>query len=90
MRKLDDMYKYDALYVDDLAIAMKKTKAFVNILVKKHKFKTKGTGPISFYLGMDFSWDEDNTLCLSSTKNIEKFLCLTTTAAFLSISSFQS
>jgi hypothetical protein len=61
------MYEYVAVYVDALAIAMKNPKEIVDILEKKHKFKTKGTGPISFHLGMDFSRNEDNTLCLSST-----------------------
>lgn len=74
MRKLNDTYEYVAVYVDDLAIAMKNPREFVDILENKHKFKTKGTGPISFHLGMDFSRDEDNTLCLSSTKYIEKVM----------------
>jgi Reverse transcriptase (RNA-dependent DNA polymerase) len=74
MRKLDDIYEYVAVYVDDLAIAMKNPKEFVDILEKKHTFKTKGTGPISFHLGMDFSHDEDNTLCLLSTKYVEKLI----------------
>jgi hypothetical protein len=47
------MYKYVAEYVDDQAIAMKNPKEFGDILEKKHKFKTKGTGPISFHLGME-------------------------------------
>jgi hypothetical protein len=51
MPKLDDMYKYIAVYVDGLAIAMKNPKVFVGILEKKNKFKTKGTGPFSFHLG---------------------------------------
>jgi hypothetical protein len=74
MRKLDDMYEYVAVYVYDLAIAMKNPKEFVDILEKKHKFKTKGTGPISFHLGMEFSCNEGNTLCHSSTKYIEKLI----------------
>jgi hypothetical protein len=53
---------------------MKSPKAVVNILEKKHKVKTKGTGPISFHLGMDFSRNEDNTLCLSSSKYVEKLI----------------
>jgi Reverse transcriptase (RNA-dependent DNA polymerase) len=73
MHKLDDMYKYVAVYVDDLAIAMKNPKEFVDILEKKHKFKTKGTDPISFHV-MDFSRNEDNTSCLSSTKYVEKLI----------------
>jgi Reverse transcriptase (RNA-dependent DNA polymerase) len=52
MRKLDDMYKYVAVYVDDLAIAMKNPKEFVNILEKNHKFKTKGIDTIPFHLGI--------------------------------------
>jgi hypothetical protein len=74
IRKLYDMYEYVAVSVDDLAIAMKNPKEFVNILEKKHNFKTKGTGLISFHLGMDFSHNEDNTLCLSSAKNVEKLI----------------
>jgi hypothetical protein len=31
MRKSDDMYKYVAIYVDDLAIAMKDPKSFIDI-----------------------------------------------------------
>ena len=74
MRKSGNIYEYVAVYVDDLAIAMKNPKDLVDILEGKHKFKTKGTGPISFHLGMDFSRDDDNTLCLSSSKYIEKLL----------------
>jgi hypothetical protein len=51
---------------------MKNPKDFVDILEKKNKFKTKGTGPISFHLGMDFFQDDDNILRISSNKYIEK------------------
>jgi hypothetical protein len=34
----------------------------------------KGTGPISFHLEMDFTRDEDNTLCISTTKYIDKLV----------------
>jgi hypothetical protein len=61
MRRLDDLYMYFAVYVDYLAIAMKNPKEFVNI-------------PISFHLSMDFPRNEDNTLCLSSTKYLEKLI----------------
>jgi hypothetical protein len=74
MRKKDDLYEYIAVYVDDLAIAMKNPKDITDILEKKHKFKLKGTGPISFHLGMDFTRDEDNTLCISPTKYIDKLV----------------
>jgi hypothetical protein len=45
-----------------------------DILEKKYKLKLKGTGPISFHLGMDFTRGEDNTLCNSPTKYIDKLV----------------
>jgi Reverse transcriptase (RNA-dependent DNA polymerase) len=60
MRKSENSYEYIAVYVDDLAIAMKKPKEFIDILERTYKFKTKGNGPITFHLGMDFFRDEDN------------------------------
>jgi hypothetical protein len=47
---------------------MKKPKEFVHVL---EQFKT---GSVTFHLGMDFYRDEDNTLCLSSIKYIEKLM----------------
>jgi hypothetical protein len=72
MRKSENAYEYNAVYVDRLAIAMKWPKESVEVLEQKNKFKTKGTGPITFHLGMDFFRDEDNTLCLSLIKQNEK------------------
>jgi hypothetical protein len=43
-------------------------------LERTYQFKTKGTGPITFHLGMDCFRDEDNTLCLSLIKYIEKLM----------------
>jgi Reverse transcriptase (RNA-dependent DNA polymerase) len=74
MRKKDNLYEYIAVYVDDLAIAMKDPKELTDILEKQHKFKLKGTGPITFHLGMDFTRDDNNTLCISPTKYIDKFV----------------
>jgi Reverse transcriptase (RNA-dependent DNA polymerase) len=77
MRKKGNLYEYIAVYVDDLAIAMKDPKELTNILEKQHKLKLKGMGPISFHLGhlgMDFSRDEDNTLCISPTKYINNLV----------------
>jgi hypothetical protein len=54
MREKDGIYKYDvAVYVDDLAFAMKDPKSFVETLVTNYKFKLKGTGPpwMRFLLG---------------------------------------
>ena len=43
-------------------------------LEKKYKFKLKGSGPIKFHLGMDFSRDKDNVLCIESRKYVEKLM----------------
>jgi hypothetical protein len=53
---------------------MQDPKGFVKVLEETYKFKTKGTGPITFHLGMDFFRDKNNTLCLLSTKCIEKLV----------------
>jgi Reverse transcriptase (RNA-dependent DNA polymerase) len=74
MRKKGNLYKYITVYVDDLAIAMKDAKELTDILEKQHKFKLKGTGPISFHLGMDFTRDNDKTLCISPTMYIDKLV----------------
>ena len=74
MRRKDNVYEYIAVYVDDLAIAMKDPKEFTDTLEEKHKFKLKSTGPISFHLGMDFNRDDDNTLCISPAKYIDKLV----------------
>ena len=74
LRRNDDVYEYIAVYVDDLALAMKDPKTFTDILINKYNFKLKGTGPISFHLGMDFFRDEDGTLCIAPVKYIEKMI----------------
>jgi Reverse transcriptase (RNA-dependent DNA polymerase) len=74
IRKKNNLYEYIAVYVDDLAITMKDPKELTDILEKQHKFKLKGTGPITFHLGMDFTRDDDNTLCISPTKYIDKLV----------------
>ncbi len=66
------MYEYVAVYVDDLAMAMKDPQQFVDVLTDKHKFKLKGTGSISFHLGCDFFRDDDGTLCMAPRKYIDK------------------
>ena len=74
MRDAGDCYEYIATYVDDLALALKDPQAFVDILMNKYKFKLKGTGEISFHLGMDFFRDEDSVLCVSPKKYLKKIL----------------
>jgi methionine synthase II (cobalamin-independent) len=50
IRKRDNMYEYIDVYIDGLAITMTNPKEFMDILENKHKFKFRGTGPISFHL----------------------------------------
>ena len=74
MRRNGNIYEYIAVYVDDLAIAMVKPQDFADTLQDTYKFKLKGTGPISFHLGMDFFRDDENTLCIASRKYVEKMI----------------
>jgi hypothetical protein len=74
MRKNGSIYEYIAVYVDDLGLALKQPQDFIDALQNKYKFKLKGTGPISFHLGMDFSRDSDGTLCIAPLKYIEKMV----------------
>jgi Reverse transcriptase (RNA-dependent DNA polymerase) len=74
MRKKGNLYEYITVYVDDLAIAMKDPKELTDILEKQHELKLRGTGPITFHLGMDFTRDDDNTLCISPIKYINKLV----------------
>jgi hypothetical protein len=66
------LYEYVAEYVDDLTIAMKNPKMFISILEVKYKFKTMGSGPLSFHLGMHRH--NHGTLCITSLKYIEKMV----------------
>jgi hypothetical protein len=59
-----DVHEYIGVYDDDLAIVAKNPQEIVDVLENTYKFKLKGTGPISFHLGMDFSRDADGVLCM--------------------------
>ena len=61
-------------YIDDLAIAAKEPQNIVDALINKYKFKLKGTGPISYHLGMDFFRDKENVLCVAPKKYIQKMM----------------
>ncbi len=74
LRRNGDVYEYVATYVDDLTLALVNPKEFTDILINKYNFKLKGTGPITFHLGMDFHRDEDRTLCIAPRKYIEKLV----------------
>jgi hypothetical protein len=74
MRKNHDKYEYVAVYVDELAVAMTDPKAFIDVLQTKYKFKTKGSGSISFHFGMEYHRGNDGTICVTSLNYIEKMM----------------
>jgi Reverse transcriptase (RNA-dependent DNA polymerase) len=76
MRPATDMSCYEmvAVYVDDLAFGMKDPRKFLENLETKHKFKLKGSGPISFHLGCDFERDQDGTLSMVPRQYIERMI----------------
>ena len=57
-----------AVCVDNLAFVVADPKAFAKASEKKHHFKLKGTGPLSFHFGADFTRDADGVLCMKPTK----------------------
>jgi hypothetical protein len=75
MKRNGDTWEYVAVYVDDLAIAMKDPSTLTQALTAEpYKFKLKGTGEIQHHLGMQFSRDKDGTLCLEQKKYLDKLL----------------
>ena len=72
MRRNGNLYEYIGVYVDDVAAAAKNPKAITDLLQDKYQFKLKGTGPISFHLGCDFTRDDDGTMCMSPKRYIDK------------------
>ena len=74
MRRNGDVYEYIAVYVDDLAFAMKDPETFVKQVKDDLKFKLKGTGPITYHLGMDFFRDEDGTLAYAPKSYITRMM----------------
>ena len=63
LRDRGEHYECITVYVDDLLIASKVPQTIIDALEKEHKFKLKGTGPVSFHLGCDFFRDKDGVLC---------------------------
>ena len=67
-----EQYEYIAVYVDDLAFALKDPQSFIDILKQKHNFKIKEAGPLKFHLGADFFQDNEGTMCMAPQKYIER------------------
>ena len=71
MCKNGELYEYVAVYVDDLAFAMKDPKTFIQIFKSKHNYTIKSAGTLEFHLGADFFRDPDGILCMAPRKYIE-------------------
>jgi hypothetical protein len=76
MRPSGDAYEYIGVYVDDLAIIARNPGEIADILQGKYNFKLKGTGPITFHLGMDFFRDSNGVLCIAARKYVEKMVMM--------------
>lgn len=74
MRRNGELHEYIAVYVEDLAFAMKDPGQFVDILKTKYGFKIKEAGPLKFHLGADFYRDEKGILCMAPQKYIERLI----------------
>ena len=70
----DNVYEYVAVYVDDLAIAMKDPAAFIKQLKEVYKYKIKGDNVIEYHLGCDYERDQNGNMTCSPRKYIEKSL----------------
>ena len=65
-------YEYIAVYVDDIAFALKDPQPFIDTLKNKYNFKIKEAGPLEFHLGADFFRDDEGILCMAPQKYIER------------------
>ena len=74
MCKNGEIYEYIAVYVDDLAFAVKDPTQLVHVLKSKYGFKIKEAGPLKFHLGADFYRDKEGTLCMAPQKYIERLI----------------
>ena len=72
MQHNGDIYKYIAVYVDDLAIPAINAKKFVNDLCNKNRFKIKGDGPLDYHLGMQSQIQTSEKYVNKIIKNYEK------------------
>ena len=57
MRQSNGLWEYITLYVDDLSFVVCDPNTTITLL--KEKYKLKGTGSISYYLGCDFFRDDE-------------------------------
>ena len=74
-RDAGDCYEYVCTYVDDLLVAMKNPKEFMEQLQSEpFNYKLKGVGPPKYHLGGDFFRDSDGTLCYSAQTYVKRMV----------------
>ena len=75
MRRNGDICEHVAVCVDDLVFAVKNPEELLKALSNDpFNFKLKGSGLITFHLGMDFTRDENGVLVMAPRKHIKKLL----------------
>jgi len=75
MHDAGDTYEYVCVYVDDLLVAMKDPKSFMDILQSApYKYKLKGVEEPKYHLGADFFRDSDGTLCYGAQTYIKRLV----------------
>ena len=72
MHQNRDQYKYDAVYVDDLAFAVKDPQSFIQLLREKYQFKIKKAGPLEFHFEAGFFRDDEGMFCMAPQKYINR------------------
>jgi hypothetical protein len=74
MHRLDDLYEYIAVYVDNLCMLSMDPKAITDTLTEQYGFKLKGTGLIDYHLGMIICQNGRKDLGISPQHYIEKMV----------------
>ncbi len=75
IRDAGDVYEYVATWVDDLLVAMKNPKEFMDALqAEPYKYKLKGVEEPKYHLGGDFFRDSDGTLCYGAQTYIRRLV----------------
>ena len=64
-------YEYLATYIDDLCIAAQHPDKIIQTVKVDYKLKVIDDGPLSHYLGADYTRDKDKTLVCQPKKYID-------------------
>jgi hypothetical protein len=74
MRPSQGIYKYIAVYIDNIAVAAHDPNGIVKQLKSIHKYKLKGVGPLEYHLRCMFERDRDGTLLYHPKKYIARMM----------------